>query len=174
MVRRAGIQFTHLDTHMGAAMLPDLFYAYVELGFEYQVPVLVTRRIDDYTRMVNGLGLDDAAWARYIWELEERGMPLVDTFRVTPGYHISDAEGGRVELYENILHNLPAGVTYFSLHPNAPGDIEAIDPPHAQWRTFEHQYFQSDRLRLFLEREEIVPIGCEEIREVMREEMRRG
>lgn len=168
LVRSAGVSFTHLDTHMGATLLPDLFYAYVELGFEYGVPVLVMRRLDDYTRPFNLLGVDDAAWERYAADLQERGMPLVDTFRITPGYHRSDAEGGRAELYERILHDLPAGVTYFSLHPNAPGDIEAIDPPHAYWRAFEYQYFQSDRLRLFLEREEIVPIGYEEIREVMR------
>ena len=95
-------------------------------------------------------------------------MPLVDTLRVTPGYHGGDAEGGRPELYERILHELPPGITYFSLHPNAPGDIDVIDPHSAQWRTFEYQYFQSERLRAFLEREEIVPIGYEELRELMR------
>ncbi len=168
LVHSAGVTFTHLDTHMGAALLPDLFYDYVELGFTYGVPVLLLRQFDDYTRGFNTLGLDDAEWARYIAGVQERGMPLVDTFRFTPGYHITDAEGGRPELYERMLHDLPAGVTYFSLHPNAPGDIEVINPLSAQWRTFEYQYFQSDRLRLFLESEEIVPIGYEEIREVMR------
>lgn len=174
-VQASGVKFTHLDNHMGVTFLPDLLPAYVKLGFEYQVPVLVWRHFDDYTRSFDTSGMDDAAWARYTAEwacytagLEERGMPLVDTIRMTPGYHITDAEGGRAELYEKILHELPAGITYFSLHPNAPGDIEVIDPRSAHWRTFEYQYFQSDRLRSFLEREEIVPIGYEEIREVMR------
>ena len=43
--------------------------------------------------------------------LEERGMPLVDAVRVTPGYGMGDAEGGRAELYERILHDLPPGIT---------------------------------------------------------------
>ena len=168
VVRAAGVQFTHLDTHMLSALLPELFYAYVELGFEYGVPVLVMRQLDDYTRAFNTAGIDDAQWERFTAGLEERGMPLVDTLRVTPGYHGGDAEGGRPELYERILHELPPGITYFSLHPNAPGDIDVIDPHSAQWRTFEYQYFQSARLAAFLEREEIVPIGYEELREVMR------
>lgn len=167
MVAAAGVRFTHLDNHMGATLLPELFYDYVELGFEYGVPVFIARQLDDYTRGFSVPGMDDDTWLRYTASLEERGMPLLDTFRITPGYHINDAEGGRPELYERILHDLPAGVTYFSLHPNAPGDIEAIDPPHAHWRTFEYQYLQSERLAAFLEREDIVPIGYEELREAM-------
>jgi hypothetical protein len=167
LVRDAGIQFTHIDTHMGAALLPELFPHYVELGFTYGVPVLALRGFDDYTRMLNGSGLSDEQWAYFVAGLEERGMPLVDTFRMTPGYHAGDAEGGRAELYEHILRALPPGITYFSLHANAPGDIETINGLSAQWRTFEYQYFQSDRLRSFLEREEIIPIGYEELRELM-------
>lgn len=166
-VRAAGIRFTHLDTHMGAALLPDLVNAYIALGFEYGVPVLLARRLDEYTQGFSVPGVGESDWFRYVAGLEERGMLLVDTFRVTPGYHRADAEGGRPELYEQVLHELPAGVTYFSLHPNAPGDIEVIDPPHAHWRTFEYQYFQSERLAAFLQREDIVPIGFEEIREAM-------
>ena len=95
-------------------------------------------------------------------------MPLVDAVRVTPGYGLGDAEGGRAELYERILHDLPPGITYFAIHANAPGDIETIDARSAYWRVFEYQYFQSNRLRSFLEQEEIVPIGYEELRELMR------
>ena len=168
IVRDAGVEFTHLDTHMLSALLPELFYAYTELGFAYGVPVLVMRRLDDYTRPFNTVDMDDAEWERFAAGLEERGMPLVDTLRVTPGYRAGDTEGGRAELYERILHELPPGITYFSLHPNVPGDIEGIDPRSAQWRIFEYQYFQSERLRAFLEGEGIVPIGYQQLREVMR------
>lgn len=168
IARAAGLEFTHLDTHMGAALLPELFSTYLELAFEYRVPVLAPRGLDAYTRSFRPSGMDDAAFVRLVAELEARGMPLVDTFRITPGYHADDAEGGRAELYEAILHDLPPGITYFSLHPNRPGDIETIDPERSFWRTFEYQYFQSNRLRSFLEREEIVPIGYQEIFEVMR------
>ena len=168
MVDDAGIEFTHIDAHMLTAMLPDLLPHYIELGFEYRVPVLAVRAYDEASRTFNLAGLDDAAAARLAVSLEQRGMPLVDAVRVTPGYGMGDAEGGRAELYEKILHDLPPGITYFAIHANAPGDIETIDPRSAYWRVFEYQYFQSNRLRSFLEKEEIVPIGYEELRELMR------
>lgn len=169
--RTAGVDFTHLDTHMGVALLDELLPSYIEFGFQYGVPVLLTRQIDDYMRTL-GLGpRDPDEWAALVAQVEARGMPLVDYFRITPGYHVQNWEQGRAVLYEEILHNLAPGVTYFSLHPNAPGEIEAMEPDRAYWRTFEYEYFQSKRLRDFLLAERITPIGFREIRAVMREQI---
>ena len=168
LVRAAGIDFTHLDTHMGAALLPALFSAYVELGFEYNVPVLVLRQLDDSVRALGFTQASAVEWAAVTAELEARGMPLIDHFRITPGYGPGEDEGGRGDLYEATLRALPPGVTYFSLHPNAPGDIEVIAPDRAHWRTFEHDYFRSPRLKDFLQREGIVPVGYRTLCMVMR------
>lgn len=168
MVRAAGIDFTHLDTHMGVALLPALFPAYVELGFAYNVPVLVLRQLDNYVRSLGFTQASDAEWAAFVADLEARGMPLVDHFRITPGYGPGEDEGGRAELYEATLRALSPGVTYFSLHPNAPGDIETIAPDRAHWRTFEHDYFRSARLQDFLRREGIIPIGYRALCMLMR------
>jgi len=172
-VRMAGIDFTHLDTHMGAAMLPELVEEYVALGFTYGVPVLLPRQIDEYARTLGLAGPDEPAWLAFAAAVEARGMPLIDWFRITPGYHTSDREAGRAALYEELLHNLPPGVTYFSLHPNAPGDIETIVPERAYWRTFEYTYFQSSRLQAFLHAEQIIPISYRAIRTVMHTNLQR-
>lgn len=167
-VRAAGIDFTHLDTHMGAATIPALVDHYVALGFGYGVPVLLPRRIDDYIRTLGLAGPDEATWLTFTAAVEERGMPLIDWFRITPAHHTHENSAARMELYETILQELPPGVTYFSLHPNASGDIETIVPERAYWRTFEHHYFRSQRLHDFLQAEQIVPIGYRAIRNVMR------
>ena len=73
----------------------------------------------------------------------------MDRFRITPGYGTDNDAADRASLYEEILHNLQPGITYFSLHPNVSGDIETIDPAHAYWRTFEYEYLQSQRLAIF-------------------------
>ncbi len=164
----AGVDVTHLDTHMGTAMLPGLWEAYVEFGFAYRVPVLFFRQVDDLMRQMFYGPRDETAHLQRAAAIEERGMPLVDWFRITPGYDNKDGAGARADLYEEILRGLQPGITYFSLHPNAPGDIEILDPVNHHWRTGEYDYFRSERLRAFLQREEIVPIGFREIREVMR------
>ena len=164
----AGLDLTHLDAHMGAAMMGSLVQHYIESGFRHRVPVLMPRLLDEGTRGIVGSSMSEARWADFTGALEKRGMPLVDTFRITPGYDVEGGEGGRAELYEKILRELPSGVTYFSLHPNAPGDIEAIVPDRAHWRTFEHAYFQSQQVRDLLIAEGIIPIGYRAIRAIMR------
>ena len=168
LVRAAGIDFTHLDTHMGAALLPALFLAYVELGFEYNVPVLVLRQLDDSVRALGFTQASDAEWSAFVAGLEARGMPLIDHFRITPGYGPGETEGGRAELYAATLRALPPGVTYFSLHPNAPGDIDVIAPDRAHWRTFEYDFFRSPQLQELLREENITPIGYRALCTLMR------
>ncbi len=167
LVRRWGVDFTHIDTHMGVALHPALFPAYIELGFEYGVPVLMLRQLSEAVRRMGFTQASDAEWADFVAGLEARGMALIDHFGVTPGYGPGEDKGGRVELYEAMLRALPPGVTYISLHPNAPGDIETISPDRAHWRTFEYEYFRSTRLREFLAQEGITPIGYREIRNAL-------
>jgi hypothetical protein len=140
------------------------------MGFEYDVPVLLPRCVDDYLLSLKIVSLDPADWVRMTSAVEERGMPLIDWFRITPDHHPAGRDAERAELYEAILHDLPAGITYFSLHPNAPGDIDAIVPDRAYWRTFEHDYFRSERLAEFLQKEQITAIGYRELSELMRRE----
>lgn len=168
LVRTWGVDFTHIDTHMGAALHPALFPAYIELGFDYGVPVLTLRQLSATVRGMGFSEANDAEWAVFVAGLEARGMALVDHFGITPGYGVDQSEGGRADLYETMLRSLSPGITYISLHPNAPGDIEAISPDRAHWRTFEAEYFRSARLREFLAQEAIIPIGYREIRNAMR------
>ena len=156
-VKMKGIPFTHIDTHMGASLIPQLVEQYVTLGFQHQVPLLITRQ-----RLLE-LGRNDR-----IAELESSGMALIDDFRITPLYMPDAPLEPSAEAYERILRALPPGIFYFSLHPNAPGDIEYINPSSAAWRIFEYQYFQSQRLRDFLDAEGIVSVGYREICATMR------
>lgn len=166
---RAGLDFTHLDAHMGAALMEPLLSTYIELGFAHNVPVLLPRAEDSYTRSLNLTTLPPEQWADLVADVEARGMPLVDAFRITPGYEPGADEGGRADLYERILRDLPAGITFFSLHANAPGEIEVINPPRAHWRTFEYAWFQSAAVRELLAAEGIVPIGYRALRDLMRQ-----
>ena len=55
---RAGLDVTHLDTHMGAAAAPEFVELYLELGREYRLPVLLPRQSSTYARC--------STWARSI------------------------------------------------------------------------------------------------------------
>jgi hypothetical protein len=71
-----------------------------------------------------------------------------------------------------MIDTLPAGVTYFGLHCNAPGDIEAIVPPRAHFRTDEYALFKSGKPAQWARAAGIRTIGMREVRELMRNDRR--
>ena len=82
-------------------------------------------------------------------------MPLVDEFRMTPGVASAESDAA----YRTMIGTVPAGLTFLSVHPNAPGDIETIVPPRAHWRTDEYRLFASGKPRRWLADAGIEAIG---------------
>ncbi len=162
-VRRFGVNPTHLDNHMGFAKEPRLLEIYIQLGLDHGLPILLPRQVDPVLAHMGLTPEDPESWERRIRELEDRGMALVDWFRITPSHVSAHSDEERAALYESILDQLPPGITYFSLHPNAPGDVEPLSPEWAAWRVFEYRYFQSERLRRFLDDRGMVPIGYRDL-----------
>ena len=162
----AGIDVTHLDTHMGAALAPELVGLYLRLGREYRLPVLFPRRIEPYAGVLNmGDGLDPDAHAARAAALErDGGVPVVDHFVMTPVVPREESEAA----YRRLVQALPRGVTFGAFHPNAPGDIEAIVPDRAHWRTDEHRLFGDPRFIERIERRGVRLVGFRPIRNLYR------
>ena len=160
----AGIDATHLDTHMGAALVPELLAIYLRLGVDYRLPVLLPRQLGSYFNVLNMGAIDAEPYARAVAALDAAGAPLADHFRMTPGAATADAE----RIYRQLVTTLPDGVTFVSLHTNTPGDIETIVPPRAHWRTDEYHLFASGQVRDWLTREGIATLGLSAVRNLHR------
>jgi predicted glycoside hydrolase/deacetylase ChbG (UPF0249 family) len=158
----AGIDVTHLDTHMGAALVPELVQLYVRLGLEYRLPVLLPREIDTYIGVLRMGEIRPGFHADSIAALDARGLPLFDRFRMSP-----DSTGADVAAtYRTMIETLPAGATFFALHCNAPGDIETIVPPRAHRRIDEYRLFGSHEPRRWIDDAGIRLVGMREIRDL--------
>ena len=59
----AGLDVTHLDTHMGAAAAPEFAEIYVALGREYRLPVLLPRDVASYLGVLDLGPVDPAFYA---------------------------------------------------------------------------------------------------------------
>jgi chitin disaccharide deacetylase len=68
--------------------------------------------------------------------------------------------------------DIPSGLTYLSLHFNAPGDFEVIEPEFAHIRTEEYAFFRSSGLPELLAGHGIAVIGMRELRDQLREQRR--
>ena len=160
----AGIDVTHLDTHMGAAVVPELVDVYVRLGREYKLPIVLPRELDTYTGVLRMGEMPAGLYERTLAVLDTEGVPVFDRFRMTPGVPSEETDAK----YREMIEALPPGVTFFAIHANAPGDIENIVPPRAHWRTDEYRLFGSGAPMQWAKDAGVRTIGMREVRQLVR------
>jgi chitin disaccharide deacetylase len=163
----AGLDVTHLDTHMGAAAAPEFAAIYVALGREYRLPVLLNRDSASYDSVLAMGPVDRDYYQDLVAELDGQGVPLVDRFAMGLAMrHLSCDEA-----YRDIVRHAAPGLTFVSLHCNAPGDIEAMHPNDAAWRIAEHELFQQPAFLAWIARQDVRLSGFREIRDRYRESL---
>ena len=159
----AGVDVTHLDTHMGAAVLPELVDVFIRLGREYRLPIFLPRELDSFTGVLKMGEVPAGLYEDRVAQMEDEGVPVFDRFRMTPWVALPEAEAK----YREMIESLPAGVTYFGLHCNTPGDIETIVPPRAHFRTDEYKLFKSGKPMRWAREAGIRTVGMREVRELL-------
>jgi hypothetical protein len=98
-------------------------------------------------------------------ELDRAGLPVIEHFRGTLPVAADEVR----PRYREVILNLPAGVTHFALHATMPGEIEAIAPDHAGWRTREFTLFREGAGAEWCAAAEIVAIRYRDIRKLWRD-----
>jgi predicted glycoside hydrolase/deacetylase ChbG (UPF0249 family) len=160
-----GIDVTHLDTHMGAAILPQLVDIYIRLGKEYKLPVLLPKHLSDYTSVLDFSGVELEGYDKILTRLETEGRLLVDYFRMTPWVPSSETD----QAYRKLVTELLPGLTLIALHPNKTGDIETIVPSKAHFRTDEYRLLGDPLFRQFVEAQGIQTLGFRPLRDLLRQ-----
>jgi chitin disaccharide deacetylase len=163
----AGLDVTHLDTHMGAAAAPEFAAIYVALAREYRLPVLLTRDSASYDSVLAMGPLDRAFYDDLIADVERQGVPLVERFAMGLGMRHLSCE----EAYREVVRQAVPGLTFVSLHCNAPGDIEAMHPNDAAARIAEYELFQDRDFLAWIAGQDVVLAGFREIRDRYREDL---
>lgn len=157
-VKRAykeGIDVTHLDAHMGAAVSrPDFTAAYLKVGREFNLPVLLDKRI---------------------YAMEDSGIKaLLDTKTVVlDAIHTalpSDFETGMDAYYTSVLQNLKPGLHCLLIHlayDNEEMKAVTVDHPEwgAAWRQADYDFFTSEACAKILEEQNIHLITWRELRD---------
>jgi predicted glycoside hydrolase/deacetylase ChbG (UPF0249 family) len=134
----AGLDVTHLDTHIGAAAAPEFAAIYAGLGRSYRLPVLLARDSASYDSVLGMGPIDRSFYDRLIAELDAEGMPLVDQFAMGLAMRHRPCD----DAFRHMVEHAAPGLTFLSLHCNTPGDIEEMHPNDATWRIAEYHLFQ--------------------------------
>lgn len=150
--RAAGLRLTHCDAHMAAAMLPELLPCHVRIAEEYGLVPVLPRHI--------GFAPDPEVYAATVAALAGRGLP--DHFRGTLAIPAEEARTG----YDRLVSTLSPGITHIALHCATPGDIDAISPLHAPWRTREYALLAEGAIADWCTQGGIAPIGYRAVQQL--------
>ena len=133
----AGLDVTHLDTHMGAALVPELLPATLRIARDHRLPLLLPRDLSSYLGVLRLGEVDPGPYREAVAEMDALGLPVMDRFAMTPGVPSEEAASA----YATLVTPAEPGLTYVALHPNGPEDIADIlrDHPRGRphWRTDE-------------------------------------
>jgi hypothetical protein len=130
----AGIDVTHLDTHMGTALDPKFAEVYGELALDYRLPVFLPR-VD--RAVLEGLGLREwyEFYARLVDRLEEKGFPVFDHFDTDS---LSFAPGTGAEHNARRVEGIGPGLSWLLIHAARGGpELESIT---LDWRQRDEEH----------------------------------
>lgn len=162
----AGIDITHIDSHMGTVMHPSFIQYYVQAAASRLLPSMLPR-IDAYgIELMGGSAEELQVYAPIMEQLESMGIPMLNGLLSMP-LNEPD-ERAQMEIARKLLGNLPVGITHFVLHPSV--DTPELRAIATDWesRVQNYRVFMSDELKSFIEREDIRLIGYRQIRNAMR------
>ena len=152
----AGIDVTHLDSHMGTIWQPEFVDIYARLGEEFRLPIVLTR---DVGRMAPQ-GFDFGP----VWtQLEGRGNPDFQRYLTTPFGNMAPT----ADDYASILRRAGPGLNWCAFHFTGPGDF-AMFSDDAPLRLAEYNLFKSGWAKDFLAGEGFELVGMRGFRDEMR------
>lgn len=162
----AGIDVTHVDSHMLTIMNPLFIQSYIQAAVSRLVPPLLPRLGAQGMDMLGMSPAELQAYAPILQQLENMGVPMLDGVLMMP--LDEPAAPKQMEIARQLLGNLPVGITHFVLHPSIDTrELRAIAPDWES-RVINYTVFMSDELKKFIASEDIKPIGYRQIRTAMR------
>jgi hypothetical protein len=160
----AGIDVTHLDSHMGTVMDAKFIDVYAELGREYRLPLFVPR-ISQAVLERPGVRARVGKFLQVIEDVESRGFPVFDHFDADS---LSFAPGTGPEHNARRLDRLGAGLSYLITHCAEGGpELESITHDWRQ-RDEEHRIYSDGTMAREIEARGMHTLGMRALRDLVR------
>jgi predicted glycoside hydrolase/deacetylase ChbG (UPF0249 family) len=160
----AGIDVTHLDAHMGAALMPPFIESYAKLAVEFRLAIFAIPPDEKSLALLGGKTASEPI-RRAIAALEAAGVPVLDGMNANS---LAFAPGEGETHNAARLDGLGPGVHYLICHPARGGDELSTICPEAHARDFERGYYGGEPGQRALETRGIRTIGMRALRELMR------
>jgi len=155
----AGIDVTHIDTHMGSVVHPKFLGSYLRLAHEYCVPAFLPRITRDRLQ-----ALGEGVMADEFLQV----LAMIDTYQVPTLYDIIIEtlvpKTSKHDFYRDLIKGVQPGLTHLLFHPAVAGaELEAIADTHAS-RHADYEAFLDRSLRDFAESLGIHLVGYRDLK----------
>lgn len=161
----AGIDVTHLDSHMFTLLHPRLVDVYIDLALEFAVPPFLLRNSVPEFHNVSVSPEAEAALLSRVPGWEERGLPLLDDVTMMPLDNAVDRAGQLVDK----LAILKPGITYLILHPTKDSPELREGVPEHDWpcRVADYETFLDTAVRDAVQASGVHVLGYRALRDLM-------
>jgi predicted glycoside hydrolase/deacetylase ChbG (UPF0249 family) len=151
----AGIDATHLDSHMGTLQLrADYHEIYARLADEYRLPI----------RLASRRRLGTEGMGAILDQLDAAGVVTPDHLVFYGPSSVAETES----YWTNLIRTLKPGVTEILCHPALARDELKSCARDAMQRDADFRYFTSDKTRKLIKDEGVEMVGFRELRDLMR------
>ena len=155
----AGIDVTHIDTHMGSVVHPKFLGSYLRLAHEYGVPAFLPRITRD---RLQALGEGDMAdeFLQVLAMIDTDQVPTLDDIII----ETLVPKASKHDFYRDLIQGVQPGLTHLLFHPAVAGaELEAIADTHAS-RHADYEAFSDRSLRDFAESLGIHLVGYRDLK----------
>ena len=156
----AGIDVTHIDTHMGSVVHPKFLLTYLMLANEYGTPAFLPRVTRE---RLASLAMGDSAddFMEILEKVDEARVPVLDEIIIDTLVGLED----KASFYREKIDAIGPGLTHLLFHPAIAGEeLRAIADTH-QSRNADYLFWSDPETRRYIIDSGIKQIGYRELRE---------
>lgn len=139
----AGIDVTHLDHHMGAALAPELAEVTLAVARRHRLPLLMPLDPAGYASVLDWGPADLSVLRDLGDDLVASGGVGADQFLMG----LTHQDEAPHAVYRRFLDQA-RGVAFLSMHCNAPGEVSVVHPNDAAWRVAEYEWAKAGDIEL--------------------------
>ncbi len=155
----AGIDVTHIDTHMGSVVHPKFLGIYLALANEYGVPAFLPNITRERFAQLQGPEMADQ-YLQLLEIVDAGQVPTLDEIIIDTLVDLDDKHA----FYRDLIDGIKPGLTHLLFHPARRGDeISAIADTHVS-RNADFEAFSDPALKTYIEAAGIKQIGYRELR----------
>ncbi|MCH8949235.1 MAG: polysaccharide deacetylase family protein [Chloroflexi bacterium] len=160
----AGVDVTHIDTHMGTVVMPKFIGTYISLALEYGIPLFAYRPSQERLRQA-GLGHFWDGLEPQLRRLDEAGFPVLDHILTKT----TDQPPESKEAYvRDLFANVRPGLGHFLIHPTTVSEEVAAVTENVESRVKDYELFRDRSMANLLAELGIHTTTYRQIREAYR------